>query len=153
MSKMFAVSIGVNGIKYTWPYENLAGVLANDGEGNLAWRELTGSGTVTEVGLLAPHEFLVGDPIRSSGNLTFSARPQQAFTVYAGPVVGAVGRPGFRKLAVTDLPSFGIEKVLKLQEALDTKVDVAGMTRLREELNDGLARRSNRPRSRRRRRT
>ena len=143
--KMFSVSIGVNGIRYSWPHENLSGVLCNDGEGNLAWRELAGVGTVTEVGLIAPNEFLVGEPVRSAGNLTFTARPQQAFTVYAGPVVGVAGRPTFRKLAPTDLPSIEITKVAKLPEALDSKADVALITRLREEVNDGLARKVEMP--------
>lgn len=143
--KMFSVSIGVNGISYSWPHENLVGVLVNDGDGNLSWRELTGSGTVTEVGLLAPPEFVVGDPVRSAGNLTFSKAVQQGGTVYAGPMSGGSGRPSFRKLVVSDIPLLPPEKVVKLQETLDQKVDVALVKRSREEIDDALRRKVENP--------
>lgn len=138
--KMFSVSIGVNGISYQWPHENLVGVLTNDGDGNLAWRELVGSGTVSRVGLIAPAEFVVGEPVKSSGDLRFEKAPQQGGTVYAGPLTGGNGRPSFRKLVVSDIPDLPFSKVPKLPESLDQKVDVALVTRLRDEVNDGLAR-------------
>lgn len=62
-------------------------------------------GTVTSVGLRMPNEFNVGgSPITNSGAFSVSWAPESANTVFAGPSSGGSATPGFRLLAVADIP-------------------------------------------------
>lgn len=65
-----------------------------------------GAGTVTSVGLTAPSLFNVaGSPVTTSGTLGLSLANQSANLVFAGPASGSAAAPGFRALAVADIPS------------------------------------------------
>ena len=58
---------------------------------------VSGSGTVTSVGLALPMEFTVsGSPVTSSGTLTGAWANENANTIMAGPSAGPAGTPGFR---------------------------------------------------------
>lgn len=67
---------------------------------------VSGSGTVTSVGLALPMEFTVsGSPVTSSGTLTGAWANENANTIMAGPSAGPAGTPGFRVLVPTDIPA------------------------------------------------
>ena len=67
---------------------------------------VSGSGTVTSVGLALPMEFTVsGSPVTSSGTLTGAWANENANTIMAGPSAGPAGTPGFRTLVPTDIPA------------------------------------------------
>lgn len=87
-------------------------VLATDGAGNLRWSS-SGTGSVTDVGLTTPAEFIPGPNVTVSGNLSFTKANQEAGKVYAGPETGAAAQPSFRSLVLTDLPS-GIKSYIGL---------------------------------------
>jgi hypothetical protein len=90
---------------------------ASGGSGSASFRALVpadipggggGSGTVTSVALSAPAEFVVaGSPITTAGTLALSKSSQAANSVWAGPVGGVGGPPGFRALVAADLPGGG----------------------------------------------
>lgn len=83
------------------------GVLQNDGFGNLSWAIVTGTGTVTSVGLSMPASVfsVTGSPITSSGTISVSLNNQSANTIFAGPTTGAPAAPSFRALDILDLPN------------------------------------------------
>lgn len=69
----------------------------------------SGSGTVTQVALATPTEFVVsGSPVTSNGTLTFTKAPQPANFIWAGPVSGANTEPTFRKLSEEDLAHLNV---------------------------------------------
>lgn len=81
-------------------------VLTTDGSGHLSWVTLSGTGTVTSVGLALPGIFTVsGSPITSNGTLTGSLATQAANSIWAGPTTGAAATPTFRALVGADLPN------------------------------------------------
>lgn len=64
-----------------------------------------GIGTVTQVGLTAPAELVVGgSPITTAGSISLSKATQPANQVWAGPTSGGVAQPTFRSLVAADLP-------------------------------------------------
>jgi len=79
-------------------------ILSTDGAGNLSWSS-AGSGSVTEVGLSTPSEFIPGPSVTTSGTLSFTKANQASNQVYAGPATGAAAQPTFRALVLADLPT------------------------------------------------
>lgn len=72
--------------------------------GDGTWQVVSGSGSVTSVGLALPGEFTVtNSPVTGAGVLTGAWATQAANLVFAGPATGADAVPGFRALAVADL--------------------------------------------------
>lgn len=64
------------------------------------------SGSVTSVGLALPGIFSVsGSPVTLTGTLTGTLVNQNANVLFAGPVSGGAGTPGFRSLVNADFPS------------------------------------------------
>lgn len=87
-------------------------VLSTDGSGHLTWQTLTGTGTVTSVGLAMPGIFTVsGSPITTNGTLTATLATETANTVWAGPTTGAASAPTFRALVGADLPAPGLSSL------------------------------------------
>lgn len=88
---------------------NSAGVLANDGSGNLTWQAAGGGGigTVTSVGVSAPTDVfdVSGSPVTSTGTLALTFDNQTANTVFAGPTTGSPAAPTIRALVAADIPS------------------------------------------------
>lgn len=79
-------------------------VLGTDGAGNLDWVSVSGTGTVTSVGLSLPSLFSVsGSPVTTSGTLTASLATQSANRVLAGPTSGGAAAPTFRALVASDI--------------------------------------------------
>lgn len=85
---------------------NSGKVLQTDGTDS-AWATISGTGTVTSVGLsMPPAVFDVsGSPITAAGTLTVTLDTQTSNQVWAGPTAGAPAQPTFRSLVTTDLPS------------------------------------------------
>ncbi|GEM_PF-6102239 len=89
---------------------NAAGVLTNDGSGNLTWGS-AGSGTVTSVALTTPSFLSVaGSPVTTSGTLAVSLASESANTVLASPD-GSAGTPSFRALVANDIPNLDASKI------------------------------------------
>jgi hypothetical protein len=85
-------------------------VLQSGGAGaNPSWLTVTGTGTVTSVGLsLTGGIFTVsGSPITGAGTLTGTLATQLANNVLAGPTTGSAATPTFRTLVGADLNSIG----------------------------------------------
>lgn len=81
-------------------------------------------GTVTSVGLSLPSIFTVGStPITSSGTLTGTLTTQNANLVFAGPVTGSASTPGFRTLALADIPA-GVYRKITLNAESPNTIDV-----------------------------
>jgi trimeric autotransporter adhesin len=69
------------------------------------WATVTGTGTVTSVGLSMPSIFTVtGSPITGAGTLAASLNSQTANTFFASPN-GAAGVPVFRGIVAADIPT------------------------------------------------
>lgn len=72
----------------------------------VSYKPVSGSGTVTSVGLSMPAEFSVsGSPVTTSGTLTVTKANESANQVYAGPTSGSPAAPSFRALVVADTPT------------------------------------------------
>lgn len=126
--KTFSVSIGINGVHYDWPKANANGVLANDGDGHLAWRSLPGTGTVTSVGLHAPQEFYVtGSPVKGSGDLVLTKMRQFPNRVYAGPKSGDPAVPVFRPLVEDDIPVIPMDRVDGIGQTIESRASKASV--------------------------
>lgn len=69
------------------------------------WATVSGSGTVTSVGLALPTSVfdLSGTPVTTSGTLTATFDTQTANTVFAGPTSGGAATPTFRALTSADI--------------------------------------------------
>ncbi len=79
-------------------------VLMSDGM-NVGWASVSGTGTVTSVGLSSPSEFnVINSPITGAGVLTLTKSNEAANTVWAGPTAGSSDAPAFRKLVSADIP-------------------------------------------------
>lgn len=80
--------------------------------GGIKWATVTGTGTVTSVGLSVPGFLSVsGSPITGSGTLAVSLANQSANTVFAGPSSGGAVTPSFRALVSDDIPSLNASKI------------------------------------------
>jgi len=92
--------------KTTTVIEGAAGtVLVSNGPGvPPSFSNLTGSGTVTFVGLSLPNFLSVsGSPVTTTGTLTATLATQTANTVFAGPSSGGDAAPTFRQLTTADI--------------------------------------------------
>ena len=80
--------------------------------GDGTWVAVSGSGTVTSVGLSAPADFSVsGSPVTGSGTLAFTWANQSANRVLAGPNSGGAATPTFRALVGDDIPTLAKSKI------------------------------------------
>lgn len=74
-----------------------------------SWGTISGTGTVTSVGLSLPGQFSVsGSPVTTSGTLTAAWANQSPNLVFAGPASGGAAVPGFRGLVGADFSGIGI---------------------------------------------
>ncbi|HEX5481952.1 MAG TPA: hypothetical protein VFZ08_04930 [Terriglobia bacterium] len=76
-----------------------------------AWTptSLTGTGTVTSVGLSLPPLFTIsGSPVTSAGTLSATLASQNANYVFAGPASGTAAAPAFRPLVGADVPAINL---------------------------------------------
>jgi hypothetical protein len=91
-----------------------AGIIIQEQDGQITIISTTNAsayGTVTSVALAMPPEFTVsGSPITNFGTFAVTKTVQGQSTVYAGPVSGS-GVPGFRYLALSDLPPLGPNQI------------------------------------------
>lgn len=70
---------------------------------------LSGTATVSSVGLIAPGIFSVsGSPVTGSGSITLALATQSANAVWAGPTTGAAAAPTFRSLVSADIPAINL---------------------------------------------
>lgn len=89
---------------------------------------ISGSGTVTSVGLAVPSELTVsGSPITSAGTITIGKATETANTVWAGPTSGGAAQPTFRSLVLGDLPGgVGTGSVTSVAMTVPAEFAVAG---------------------------
>lgn len=87
-----------------------------------------GLGTVTSVGLTVEvPSFLTAtvtdSPVTDDGTIDVSitANTQAAGTVYAGPASGSAASPGFRALALTDIPGVPLQKTVTVLTSAQLK--------------------------------
>ena len=74
--------------------------------GDGTWVTVSGTGTVTSVGLTAPAEISVaGSPVTTSGTFALTWANQSANIVFAGPSSGGAATPSFRALVANDYPT------------------------------------------------
>jgi hypothetical protein len=77
--------------------------------GDGTWASVSGSGSVTSVGLSMPADFSVANsPITTFGTLAVTYATQGSRKFFAGPTSGADATPTFRVMAATDLPSTSV---------------------------------------------
>lgn len=71
---------------------------------------IANKGTVTSVGVSAPASLfsLGGQPVTTSGTVSFSLINQAPHTFFAGPASGGSGQPAFRLLIPSDLPALPV---------------------------------------------
>lgn len=76
---------------------------------NPSWASVSGTGTVTSVGLTMPgvlfNATVTGSPVTTSGTLAPSLLAQIPNVVFAGPANGVATAPTFRALVGADLPA------------------------------------------------
>jgi hypothetical protein len=102
------------------PYQNSVGVtlctpsglngqvMTLNGSNVPSWTTVSGTGTVTSVGLAMPSIFSVaGSPITASGTLTTTLASQTANTFFAAPS-GSAGAPTFRAILGLDMPPINL---------------------------------------------
>lgn len=87
-------------------------ILSVDALGNLVWKSASTSGAVTLVDMAMPPELAVtsGPITAGAGTLSAAWNTQNPNLIFASPT-GAVGTPGFRALAVSDIPSLDAGKI------------------------------------------
>jgi len=75
-----------------------------------AWQTVSGTGTVTSVGLSVPGTIysVSGSPVTTSGTLTLNLLTQTANKVFAGPTSGGAANPSFRSLVAADIPAISL---------------------------------------------
>ena len=80
--------------------------------GRMEWATISGTGTVTSVGLngIASIINVTGSPITTSGSFTLSLANQAQNSVFAGPISGS-GVPTFRSLVAADVPNLDAAKI------------------------------------------
>ena len=92
-----------------WPSSDGGGgqILTTNGTGQLSWSTVTGTGTVTSVGLvdnsITPIYSISGTPVTAAGDLSLQLLNQPANNVFIAPS-GNDGQPAFRLLQYIDLP-------------------------------------------------
>jgi hypothetical protein len=80
-------------------------VLSNGPSSPPTWQTLSGSGTVTAVGLSLPNIFTIsGSPVTTSGTLTGALANQSPNLMFASPN-GSTGMPTFRSIVAGDVPT------------------------------------------------
>lgn len=84
-------------------------VLRSGGAGaDASWLTVTGTGTVTSVGLAMPTELTItGSPVTTAGTLTGAWATQTTNKIFAAPS-GSTGVPTFRAMVAADLPNAGV---------------------------------------------
>lgn len=84
-------------------------VLRTNGPGaNVSWQTVSGSGTVTSVGLAMPSFITVsGSPVTTTGTLTGTLASQTANQLFIAPN-GSAGAPTFRAMVAADMPGAGV---------------------------------------------
>lgn len=85
-----------------------------------AWATVSGTGTVTSVGVQTDSSTssifanstnnLTGSPVTAAGNITLTFSTQSANIVFSGPSSGGAAAPTFRSLVSADLPTVPITK-------------------------------------------
>lgn len=81
-------------------------VLSVSAGGIPEWATITGTGSVTSVGMTVPSFLSVaGSPITTAGSLDVTLATQVMNTIFAGPTAGADATPAFRALVAADIPS------------------------------------------------
>ena len=82
-------------------------ILTTNGLGQLTWSTVSGTGTVTSVGLvddsITPIYSITGSPVTAAGDLSLQLLNQTANNVFIAPY-GNDGQPAFRLLQYIDLP-------------------------------------------------
>lgn len=80
--------------------------------GRMEWATISGTGTVTSVGLtgIASIVNVAGSPITTSGSFSLSLANQAQNSVFAGPTSGS-GVPTFRSLVAADVPNLDAAKI------------------------------------------
>lgn len=80
--------------------------------GRMEWATISGTGTVTSVGLsgIASLINVAGSPITTSGSFSLSLANQAQNSVFAGPTSGS-GVPTFRNLVAADVPNLDAAKI------------------------------------------
>lgn len=84
----------------------------------LKWAAVTGTGTVTSVGLADTSTTAIysvtGSPVTTAGTIDITLKTQSANLVFAGPASGAAAQPTFRALVAGDLPISGANPTAKV---------------------------------------
>lgn len=78
----------------------------------LEWAAVSGTGTVTSVGLNGIASFITvsGSPVTTSGSISLALASQSQNAVFAGPTSGS-GTPTFRAMVAADVPSLDAAKI------------------------------------------
>lgn len=88
----------------------------------LSWQTVSGSGTVTSVGMVGDNVIfnstVTNSPVTGSGNLTPVLLTQTANFVLAGPTSAGPTAPTFRALVAADIPNLSAAKITSSQLAL-----------------------------------
>lgn len=90
-------------------------VLTTDGGSpqQLTWATVTGTGTVTSVGMIGDgvifNSSVTNSPVTGAGDLTPVLLTQTANKILAGPTSGGAAAPTFRSLVVADIPVLTID--------------------------------------------
>lgn len=80
----------------------------NGASADVSWQTVTGTGTVTSVGLAMPSFITVtGSPVTTTGTLTGTLASQSANQLFIAPN-GSAGAPTFRSMVAADLPNAGV---------------------------------------------
>lgn len=86
-------------------------VLVTDGNGNLSFSDLVGTGTVTSVDMTVPNIFTIsGNPVTTAGTLALALATQEVNLVFAGPASGDAAAPAFRQLSSDELTAGSTNK-------------------------------------------
>lgn len=112
-------------------------VLSTNGSGTTTWTTVSGTGTVTSVGLALPNIFTVsGSPVTAAGTLTGTLATQNANLVWSGPTTGAAATPSFRSLVGADLPNpstsslGGVQAINAVTSNWITSINTSGVPQL-----------------------
>ena len=87
-------------------------VLVTDGNGNLSFSDLVGTGTVTSVDITVPSILTIsGNPVTTAGTLALALATQAPNLVFAGPASGpSSAAPSFRQLSSDELTAGSTNK-------------------------------------------
>lgn len=78
----------------------------------LEWAPVSGSGTVTSIGLNGIASFITvsGSPVTTAGSISLALASQSQNSIFAGPTSGS-GVPTFRAIVAGDVPSLDASKI------------------------------------------